>query len=109
MPIDLTCLSGYISNSHVRNNLLDKELKKPYYLDVTVVSVSLAMTWCVLVFTVYQILGLSSDSTVKAVIIISAALAAVFATASLIAVIVHLRKSRESIYREDASHRQRQD
>jgi hypothetical protein len=83
---------------------MDRELRKPYYFDLAVVLVFLLLTLCVLIFTAHEILILASTFALKAFIVISAGSAGVFATASLIAVIAHLHRSRESLYREDLAH-----
>ena len=72
---------------------------------MAVVLAFLVLTWCVLIFTVYKIIALASTVAIKAVIVISAGSVIVFATAALIAVMLHLRKRKESIYREDIAHR----
>jgi len=75
-----------------------------YLLDCATILGFLVLTWSVLVFVLREASNLSSSVVVKIIMEVSAGLAGVFATAALVAVLVHLKKNRESLYREDLSH-----
>jgi hypothetical protein len=74
---------------------------KGYYIDSAVIWISLAVMWLVLVFVVFNVIPLSNDGLVRIVIVGSAALAGIFATSALIAVLLHLRRNQNVLY-EDA-------
>jgi hypothetical protein len=74
-----------------------------YRIDSAVIWASLAALWITLASALFGVRGLSSDWRVRAVLAGSAALAGIFATSALLALLLHLRKDRRELYPEDAS------
>jgi len=72
-----------------------------HLVDTVVILASLLLLCIVLVFTVHNVMPLSDNWRVRAVILGSAVLAGVFAAIALIALISHLRLNRNSLYREN--------
>jgi hypothetical protein len=83
---------------------MEKRVVRMYLVDCATIMVSMVLTWAVMALVLRTVLGLTSDLAVRATIEIAAATAAVFATSALIAVLVHLRRNRETLYAEDVAH-----
>jgi len=81
---------------------MSRHWRNLHLIDTAVILGSLLLFFMVLVFTVHNVIPLSDDWRVRAVVISSAVLAGVFAAAALIALVLHLRRHRDSLYREDA-------
>jgi hypothetical protein len=70
-------------------------------IDAAIILGSLFLLCIVLAFPVRNVMPLSDDWRVRAVVLGSAVLAGVFAAVALIALILHLRRHRDSLYTEN--------
>jgi len=73
-----------------------------FLIDAAVILASLLLLCLVLVFTVRNVVPLSGDWRVRAVVLMSAALAGLFAAVALVALVLHLLRHRDSLYEENA-------
>ena len=80
---------------------MSRHLHDLHLIDTVVILGSLLVLCFVLAFTVCNVMPLSDDWRVRAVVVGSAVLAGVFAGAALITLVLHLRRHRDSFYRED--------
>jgi hypothetical protein len=81
---------------------IEKQAARAYAGDRAVIVICLVLTWLVLAFVLREVLGIADEAGTRAALAVSAAAAAVFCTSALAAVLTHLRRNRESLYREDA-------
>jgi hypothetical protein len=77
---------------------MDDRARRMYFVDGAVIWISLVAMWAVLGFTLRHVLPLTDDQLARGVICGAAALAGVFATSALIALLLHLRRERASLY-----------
>ena len=75
-----------------------------YGRDVGTIVIVMAATWAVLALVLHECLPLADSQRVKLILDLSAAAVGVAATAALIALLVHLRRNRGTLYREDLDH-----
>ena len=80
---------------------MSRQARNVYLIDAAVILGSLFLLCIVLVFTVRNVMPLSDDWRVRAVVLGSAVLAGIFAAVALIALALHLRRHRDSLYSED--------
>ena len=80
---------------------MEKNIKKKYIQDCVVTIASAAILWLIQIYVVITIAGVVSDPATKAVISIVGIAAAVIATTSAAAVIIHLKKNKMKIYTEE--------
>lgn len=83
------------------NTKLEKNIRKKYIQDCIVTIASAAFLWLIQMYVVIAIAGTVSDPAVKAVISFVGIAAAVIATTSAAAVIIHLKKNKARIYAEE--------
>ena len=80
---------------------MEKEIKKKYLQDCFVTFTCAAILWMVQIYVVIVVAGIVPDPAVKAVISFAGIAAAVIATTSSVAVVVHLKKNKTKIYMEE--------
>ncbi len=77
--------------------------RRGYRLDALVIWIALAALWVVLAFTLRLVLDLAGDGSTRVLLVGAAGLVGVFATAALIAVLLHLRRDGATLYNDSAS------
>ena len=87
----------------------EKRIARMQGCDVAALVLSIAGAWLALGFVLREALPLAGSARVRLTLEISAASAAIFVTAALLAVLGHLRRNRAALYREDLSHRAKRD
>lgn len=80
---------------------MESIIQKKYRMDFLIISSFAVFTWGVLLFVLKTVYVISPVPIVKAAAIISCGLVGIFSTSALLAVLVHLKNNRTSIYRED--------
>lgn len=80
---------------------MESAIRRLFSIDYVVIAGFVGFMWCVLAFVLYQVLTLVSTMGVAILTIIAAIAVGTFSTASLLAVLGHLRRNKTSIYRED--------
>lgn len=80
---------------------MDKAIRRLFSVDYLVIATFIGFMWCVLAFVLYQVLTLVSSGSIMMLSVLSAITVGTFSTASLLAVIGHLKRNRAVIYRED--------
>ena len=81
---------------------MSRRWRNLHLIDTAVIAGSLLLLCIVLAFTVRNVMPLSDDWRVRAVVLGSAVLTGVFAAVALIALVLHLRRHRDSLYKENA-------
>jgi cell division protein FtsW (lipid II flippase) len=80
---------------------MENKIKKMYHQDdATVICVLIAL-WAVLIYAIIQIATIAPDHMTAVVIAAIGIAAGSFATASCIAVLVHLKKNKNKLYSEE--------
>lgn len=77
---------------------MENKIKKYYRLDLVLIILAMALLWLVLGYVMLEIGKLPLDKIVIGFIWIMGALIGIFATASSIAVISHLKKNQKKLY-----------
>ena len=80
---------------------MEKEIKKRYLQDCIVTFTCVAILWIIQIYVVIVVAGIVPDPAVKAVISFAGIAAAVIATTSSVAVVIHLKKNKLKIYTEE--------
>jgi hypothetical protein len=97
---------------------MNGRIRRMYRTDMTVIVVFMAGMWVVLAFILRELLGLvdllpaesmklgdgANPAAIKAIVAASAMAAGTLATAALAAVLLQLRRNRDSLYAEDIMH-----
>ncbi len=73
--------------------------------DSLVMLVAAASVWATLTFVSIEALPLAPSPSVRVALLASGVAVATFATAALVAVLVHLARKRDELYTEDLRHR----
>lgn len=74
---------------------------KLYSKDIMAVTAFITFFWIVLIFSITQIYQILSISGLRITIVISGAVVGIMGTASSIAVLKHLKKNRDALYKEE--------
>lgn len=74
---------------------------KLYAKDIMAVTAFITFFWIVLIFSITQIYQILSISGLRITIVISGAVVGIMGTASSIAVLKHLKKNRDALYKEE--------
>jgi len=80
---------------------LEKEINKRYLQDCIVTLICVAILWLIQIYVVIVVAGIVPDPAVKAVTSFAGIAAAVIATTSSVAVVIHLKKNKTKIYTEE--------
>lgn len=80
---------------------MEKEIEKRYLQDCIVTFTCVAVLWLIQIYVVIAIAGIVPDPAAKAVISFAGIAAAVIATTSAAAVVIHLKKNKTKIYKEE--------
>lgn len=80
------------------------KMDKMYRRDTGLVVVFIIFVWLVLGFVLISVSSLAPNDLIRNVILAAGAMAVIFVTSSLIAVLVHLKKNRVGIYNEELCH-----
>lgn len=80
---------------------MEKKINKKYIQDCIVTLAGAAILWLIQIYVVITIAGIIPDPAAKAVISFVGIAAAVIATTSAVAVIIHLKKNNAKIYAEE--------
>jgi FtsH-binding integral membrane protein len=80
---------------------MENKIKKMYYQDITTVICILTALWAVLIYAITQVITIAPDHTTAMVIAAIGIVTGSFATASCIAVLVHLKKNKNKLYSEE--------
>ncbi len=76
-------------------------MKRLYICDTMVITGFILLMWAILVLVLSQVITLLDGSMVKTIAMTSALTVGIFCTASLVAVLVHLKQKRRALYGED--------
>ena len=77
------------------------KMDKLYRQDIGLIVIFILFVWLVLGFVLISISSLAPNDLIRDVTLGAGSLAGIFVTSSLIAVLVHLKKNRVGIYREE--------
>lgn len=80
---------------------MERKIKKKYLQDCIVTLAGVAILWLIQIYVVIVIAGIVPNPVAKAAITFAGITAAVIATTSAAAVIVHLKKNKAKIYTEE--------
>lgn len=80
---------------------LKKKIQRLFISDCAAIAISMVALWAMVTFTMTAVRVIAPSPMVEALIVSSALLICLFATASLAAVFAHVKKNREPIYTED--------
>jgi len=72
-----------------------------YMIDCITIIGFMVVLWIVVCGVVFQVIPLASNSAEKMVIASIGAMAVIFSTAALVAVLIHLKNKKVELYRED--------
>lgn len=72
-----------------------------YRSDCLLIGVFLVLSWVVLLFVLFQVFTLTEDKATLGIATLSAAAVGAFSSGALLAVLSHLKRRKESLYRED--------
>jgi hypothetical protein len=76
-------------------------MDRMYRSDMALVGIFFAAMWVVLLYVLFQVHGIAPDRATRWIATATALLVGVFASGALLAVGIHLRKSKEALYSED--------
>lgn len=80
---------------------MESKIKKLFRQDIAAILFMLAALWIVLIYAMTQIMQITTDPATGIAISMIGVVAGSFATASLMAVLVHLRKNKNKLYSEE--------
>jgi 4-hydroxy-L-threonine phosphate dehydrogenase PdxA len=80
---------------------MESKIKRMYHQDNVIVICMLVALWAVLIFTITQVVRISPDHATGIMIAAIGIVTGSFATASCIAVLVHLKKNKNKLYSEE--------
>jgi len=80
---------------------LKQKIQRLFISDCAAIAISMVAIWAMVIFAMTAVRVIAPSRMVEALIVSSALLICLFATASLAAVFVHVRRNREAIYTED--------
>lgn len=83
---------------------VEKRTARMYLQDTATLIISVLVMWSALGCVLCAALPLTDDARVRIFLEVSAAAVGIFATAALLAVLAHLRRNRDALYREDLAH-----
>ncbi len=76
-------------------------MKRLYVCDTMVITGFILLMWAILALVLSQVVNLLDGSMVRTIAMASALTVGIFCTASLVAVLVHLKQKRRVLYGED--------
>jgi hypothetical protein len=82
---------------------VQKKVKKMHAQDCVIVIVFMVLLWICLAYVIVNVSILTNNINFEIISIISGGLAGAFATVSLIVMLAHLTKNRDTLYAEDIS------
>ncbi len=77
---------------------MNKKIKKMYIQDYSTILAFVSLFLIFLMIVIKNVYMIAPDNATKTIIILSGVIISAFAVASSIAVIVHIKKNKESIY-----------
>jgi len=80
---------------------MENKIKKMYHQDNATVICMLIALWAVMIYTITQVVRIAPDHATCIVITVIGIVAGLFATASCIAVLAHLKKNKIKLYTEE--------
>ncbi|GEM_PF-2679305 len=80
---------------------MKQKIQRLFISDCAAIAISMVAIWAMVIFAMTAVRVIAPSRMVEALIVSSALLICLFATASLAAVFVHVRRNREAIYTED--------
>ena len=80
---------------------MKKKIQQLFISDCTAIVTAMVALWAMVMFAMTTVRAIAPTRAVEALIFASALLICLFATASLAAVFIHLKRNREAIYTED--------
>jgi len=90
--------------SDVSENRTARRIARMYCSDVGTIVFAMVATWVVLALVLHECLPLADSRRVKLILVTSALAVCIAAMAALIALLLHLRRNRGTLYREDLAH-----
>lgn len=80
---------------------MKKKIQRLFISDCAAIVTAMIAIWAMIMFAMTSVRAIAPTQVVATLIFASALLICLFATASLAAVFIHLKRNRESIYTED--------
>jgi hypothetical protein len=84
-----------------RGTVLESEIRRKYIIDSLIITVFIGFTLLVLLFVGKAVYGMPLTPALRTVALIACLAVGIFSTSALIAVLSHLRRNCDRIYRED--------
>lgn len=85
---------------------MQNKIKQMYRRDCFIIFIVMLFLWIELGYVIFDVSTISPTFIVKIIVILTGSMVGAFSTAASIAVLVHLRKSRQELYMEDISNSQ---
>ena len=82
-------------------NKMTPAIQRLFLSDCTAIGVSIVALWSMIAFVASAVSTVVEDHLLHTLLLTSAVLISLFATSALVAVIIHIRKNRNTIYLED--------
>ncbi len=80
---------------------MENKIKKLYLQDCIIVLIFMIVLWSILVYVLSKVVLIAPGTTVKMFVIFIGIMAGTFATAAMVAVLVHLKKNQKQLYTEE--------
>ena len=80
---------------------MESQIKKKCSMDCAAIISAMIILWIVLIIVMLNINGAVPNQTLRTIIFIIGILVGTFATASCIAVIIHLKKNQKDLYKDE--------
>ncbi|KNZ42201.1 hypothetical protein [Acetobacterium bakii] len=77
---------------------MENQMNKTYRMDGIAIIIAMIVLWAVLIFVMLKIGDITPNQPLKAMIFTIGILVGVFATASSMAVLIHLKKNKKTLY-----------
>ena len=85
---------------------MEREINKLLLKDCTTIISILVVLWLILGFAMVQVSAIIPDHPTRTGVLVAGSLAGTFATASSVAVFIHLRVNRKELYLKELSHKE---
>lgn len=77
---------------------MESQIKKKYLMDCAIIMFVMIILWAVIIIVMLNISGIAPNRTLRIIIFTIGMLVGIFATASSVAVIIHLKKNQNYLY-----------
>ncbi|MFA9423300.1 MAG: hypothetical protein ACERLG_06965 [Sedimentibacter sp.] len=80
---------------------MENQIKKMYTTDCVAIISIMAILWTILTIVMFNISGIVENQNLRMIIFAIGILVGAFATASSVAVIIHLKKNQNNLYKDE--------